>query len=321
MIISDRTLKNIANELEAQNALIGAIAGKNPGSYVVESWDEVQEIVSNGIANHVFAIGEQLIAGYTYSGVEYENAWDVVGFGTAIVKDDNGNEVEKPAMFIQQHYATIEGVQYDAPEPNNTLNTDGSVNTDVATYGYNRWSESGIRAWLNSEETAGHWFGSSFERNGVIVPRRASDVAPTQHSTYNGYLFNMDKELLSVLKPIKVTTATNTVTDGGVIDYTWDKIFLPSLIEMHINPQSTVEGSDWEYYRAMQDTPFAQYGTYTALIKYALNNKTSAQHCWLRSANRGTSRLAWYVYSSGYVSNSYASYAYRCAPACAIVGI
>lgn len=197
MIISDKTLKHIADELETQNALIGAIAGKDPGSYIVESWEDVQGIVSAGIADKVFAIGEQLIATYNYDGTEYENPMDVVGFGTAIVKDENGNEVEKPAMYLQQHWASIEAVQFDAPEPNNTLNPDGTTNTDVASYGYNRWSESGIRAWLNSELGAGRWFGDTFERNGSEVNRRASDVAPTQHGSYNGYLSCIDPELKS----------------------------------------------------------------------------------------------------------------------------
>ena len=321
MIITDATLKHIAEELETQNALIGAIAGKDPGSMIVESWEDVQQIVASGVADKIFAIGEQLITKYNYAGTEYECPFDVVGFGTAIVKDDNGNEVEKPAMYLQQHYATIESLQYDAPEPNNTLNPDGSVNTDVATYGYNRYSESGIRAWLNSAKNAGEWFGSVFERNGEEVARRTADVAPTQHGSYKGYIAGFDEDFLNVIKPIKVTTATNTITDGGAVDYTWDRFFLPSLVEMHINPQSAVEGTEFEYYKQMQSTPFAQYGTYEVLKKYALNAQANAQYCWLRSAYRGYSRNAWFVASSGYVGSSSAYDAYRCAPACAIVGI
>lgn len=319
-IITNAQVHRIAQELNAQNAVLSAIAGKG-GSYPVENWKDVVQIVRDGIADKVFAIGEQLISNYTYNGVVYENPMDVVGFGTAIVKDENGDEVEKPAMFLQQHWASIEAIQYDAPEPNNTLNPDGTTNTDVASYGYNRWSESGIRAWLNSDEVASKWFKSTFERNGEIVTRRISDIAPTQHTTYNGYLFNIDPELKDVLVPIKVTTACNTVTDDGVIDYTWDKVFLPSLIEMHINPQSSAEGKEWDYYKAMQETPFAQYGIYTNLIKYTLNAQTSAQYCWLRSAYRGGSRYAWIVANSGGVSFTSTYNVYRCAPACAIVGI
>ena len=39
----------------------------------------------------------------------------------------------------------------------------------------------------------------------------------------------------------------------------------------------------------------------------------------LRSADRGKSCVAWYVYSSGYVGSGITAYwAYRCAPACTI---
>ena len=37
-----------------------------------------------------------------------------------------------------------------------------------------------------------------------------------------------------------------------------------------------------------------------------------------RSAYRGNSSYAWYVYSSGYVVSDGAGYSMRCAPACAI---
>lgn len=319
-IISNSTLKNIAAELETKNALLAAIAGENPGTHVVENWSDIPQIVGMGVADKVFAIGEQLICNYNYGGTLYECPWDIVDFGHAIVKDENGVEVDKPAMFLQMHYSTIEGVQFDAPEPNNTLNPDGTVNTDVAAYGYNRWSESGLRAWLNSSADASRWFGNTFEVNGETKNRRTADVAPAQHTSYNGFMAGLDEDFLSIVKPIKVTTATNTITDGGVIDYTWDRFFPASLVQNHINPQSAVEGTEWAYYKAVQETAFAQYGTYTDLIKYALNNHNSAQACWLRSASRGTSRLAWNINSSGYVYY-YANNAFRCAPACAIVGI
>lgn len=320
-IISNSTLKSIAAELETKNALLAAIAGENPGSHIIENWSDIPQIVGMGVADKVFAIGEQLICNYNYGGTAYECPWDIVDFGHALVKDESGNEVDKPAMFLQMHYATIEAVQFDAPEPNNALNPDGTVNTDVATYGYNRWSESGLRAWLNSSADASRWFGNTFEVNGEIKNRRVADVAPTQHTSYNGFMAGLDPDFLSVIKPIKVTTATNTVTDGGVIDCTWDSFFPASLIENHINPQSAVEGTEWAYYKEMQPSAFTQYGTYADLIKYTLDSRNSAQYCWLRSDFRGSSRFAWRIANSGYVTYNNAYDAYRCAPACAIVGI
>ena len=95
----------------------------------------------------------------------------------------------------------------------------------------------------------------------------------------------------------------NTVNDGGEMDVTYDKVFIPSLEEMYINPQISGEGEAHEYYKRQAGTtsPLAQYGTYPQMITYAVENHTSAQIVRLRSAARGDAGHTWIVYSSGYV--------------------
>ena len=125
------------------------------------------------------------------------------------------------------------------------------------------------------------------------------------------------------MKPTKITTGKNTVTDGGGVDVTIDRVFPASLEQMYIQPQlaSNVgsEGAYWEYYKRLlgATSPVARQQTYTRLIKRDLANN-AAQTRFLRSASLGGAGTEWYVASGGYVYGSNASGGYCCAPACKI---
>lgn len=182
----------------------------------------------------------------------------------------------------------------------NTRN--GNINSMQETgYGCNRWSTSAIRQYLNSDQPKGKWW----------APMDDWDVAPEQLATKDGFLRGLPEDMLRVIKPVKVVTYTNTVQDGGEADVTYDKVFLPSLEQMHITPQITGEGSTHEYWmrRSGSNTKLQQYKTYPRLITYSVSNHTSAQFVRLRSACRGYAINAWYVISSGVVYNYNASYA------------
>lgn len=318
-VILDETGQAIVEKLHTQNVLLQAIAGAGQ----IEPWSsyaEIEAIVRSGNADKVFAYGDQIIVPYTATnGTVYQMPFDVVHFGNVELADGS----IKPGMFLQSHYATLEGVQFDAPEPDNTLGSGGAVDSNIASYGYNRWSESGIRAWLNSEAAAGNWFGSYFERNGAQVARRAADVAPTQHGSVNGFMKGLPAEFKAILGEIKVQTSCNTVTDEGVTDVTHDKIFLASLEQMYGTPQASgVEGDYWEYWkqRLGLTSPAAYHPTiYENYITYALENHSSAQYVRLRSAYRGNSYSTWHVYAGGYLTHGYAHGANRCAPACVVI--
>jgi len=132
-------------------------------------------------------------------------------------------------------------------------------------------------------------------------------------------LSGLSADLLAVIAQVKVTTYANTLIDGGVADVTYDKIFLPSLEQMYINPQVAGEGTYWPYWKNRLNvaSPVAQGGTYPALIKYRLGTGT-AEYQRLRSAYRGTATHAWYVNPSGTVNNFTAVSASRPSPACVI---
>ena len=285
----------------------------------IQSYYDIQTIVRAGKAQEVFNIGDEIPVKYTdTNGTQYDMPFRVVAFQNIELQDGT----TKQGMFLQSKYATLEGVQFDAPEPDNTLGSGGAKDDNVASYGYNRWSESGIRAWLNSDATANNWWGSTFERGGQTVSRRAADVAPTQLASVNGFLRGLPSSFVDVLGKVKIQTSCNTVTDSGVTDTTYDKIFLASLEQMYTTPQASgVEGEYFEYWKEALglNSPSSWHPTtYEAYKTYALENHNSAQRVRLRSATRGNSYNTWYVYSGGSISGYTAYDALRSAPVCVI---
>lgn len=187
----------------------------------------------------------------------------------------------------------------------NTRNGDLNSCQEMA-YGWNRWKTSAIRQYLNSDAAVGAWWTSQDDW----------DIAPNELTTKAGYLSGFSEDFREVLRPVEVVTYTNTVNDGGDPDTTYDKIWLPSLGEMYINPQIAGEGDPLDYWQDVNgtSTKWAQYGTYPALKHYALENHSSAQSVRLRSAYRGSACNTWFVHSSGYVNYSVASHSWLFAP-------
>ena len=188
----------------------------------------------------------------------------------------------------------------------------GNLNSMQETaYGWNRWKTSALRQYLNSAAAIGSWW----------VAQDEWDIAPDQLTTKPGFLSGMPDDFVEHIKPVKVTTYPNTVyddTSGNTPDITVDKVFIPSLEQMFINPQKSGEGEYHEYWkrRSGRDTVMAQGSTYPQIITYAVESHTSAQSVRLRSANRGGACVTWYVGSSGSVfgASGSASGANRVAP-------
>ena len=175
-------------------------------------------------------------------------------------------------------------------------------------YGYNRYSYSAVRQYLNSAAPLGAWW----------KPCDMFDIAPDQLSTIAGFLSGCSESFIQVIKPVGVKTYLNTTQDSeiGESETVYDKVFLPSLEEMYITPQKAGEGDVHEYWRRAsgRTEPFAWSTSYPELVHYAVENHTSAQLVRLRSAGRNHSFSTWYVYTSGVVDGDYASYAYRFSP-------
>lgn len=403
-IILDETGKQIAEHLQTQNMLLNIIAGTAIAN--TSNLEDIHNIVRSGKASELFHIGDQIVVPWTdkATGITYQVPHDIVHFGNVTLAD--GETV--PAMYLQWHYATPFGVQFDnyealyhckdavlkagtynitmgnswgdnvvadktyqftltkdvpmngvlcgframpdqapanwtvtsyatitATEAIETVKvTEGNAGTSLGTlsantpysadavlnamhrvgYGYNRWSQSAMRQWLNSDADVNGWW----------TPQNQFDRAPDQLATKAGFMSGYNDDFLKCLGKIKVTTALNTVTDGDIeeddLEDTYDTFFLPALVNMHIAPQLAGEGEIFDYWKRVSEsaTPLAQYGTYPQMRTFAIENPTSPQYVRLRSSSRGYAGNTWYVYSSGYVSHSNAISAIRSAPVCAM---
>jgi len=199
------------------------------------------------------------------------------------------------------------GTELGATSTIDGYHTNDKVNAPArVVYGYNRWSQSALRQWLNSEAAAGAWWNAQNDW----------DRPPAQAATLAGFLSGYEEDVRQFFKPIKVVTVACNA-DNNVEDITYDRVFLSSLEQMYCVPQfAGKEGAYWEYYKRLlgRTTPAPTGYTYARLKKYALNAPTSAQYCWRRSANRSHAGNAWFVYASGTVSTYDAVTALRCAP-------
>ena len=395
-ILLDETGQQMLSAMNRQNALLEIMAADKIAE-LTTNLDEIHRLVREGIAEEVLAVGDQINVAWSDGTNEYTVPLDIVHFGNVELQD--GEIV--PGMWLQWHYCTPFGVQFDGYEAlykatealpagtyhftqastwsaaaagtyqftltqdvpaggviaglqrladtaieGNTVKTyatpdattpietatvtAGNGGTDLGTisntvpgalnsaqrlgYGYNRWSQSGIRQWLNSKAAVGAWW----------TPQNDFDMPPVELASQRGFMAGFSDEFLSILGKIKVTTALNTV-EGLATDRedTYDTFFLPSMEQMYSTPQlAGAEGEYWEYWkRALGLTSPALTGSsykYPGYLTYAINAKTSAQLVRLRSAFRGYATSTWVVNSTGYLGGNYAYYSGRCAPACVI---
>ena len=177
-------------------------------------------------------------------------------------------------------------------------------------YGSNRWKTSALRQYLN--KSGENWWASQTD----------FDIRPDKYAK-KGFMTGFSDDFLNAIKPIKVTTALNTVEGyAEATEDTYDTFFLPSLQQMYVSPQlANVEGNYFEYWKSrLGRTSYAGTGSSNVFdaFKIPAINANSAQNVRLRSASRGHAFSAWFVSSSGCVGNYYASDAFRFSPVCVI---
>lgn len=174
-----------------------------------------------------------------------------------------------------------------------------------AGYGWNRWKYSAARQWLNSDQPKGKWWTKQDDW----------DVVPSQLATKDGFLCGMPADMVAVLKPIKAITLTNTVSDGGVTDVTYDKVFLTSMSQMNVN-MSKEEGTVHEYWqrRTGSSKPIEPWKKYPCTIRYSAANHTSPQYVFSRSADPGGAGSIMNTGAAGSIDNTVAQIAFTYAP-------
>ncbi len=190
-----------------------------------------------------------------------------------------------------------------------TTGSNGLNTINNMRYGHNRYSTSAIRQYLNASGTG--WWKSQED----------FDIRPNEYSKH-GFMSGFNDDFLSAIKPVKVTTALNTVEGySNATEDTYDTFFLPSLEEMNATPQlSGAEGSYFPYWRSRLGlNTFASYHpTIYDGYKIPAINGNYVHYVRLRSTHRATSYNTWFVHSSGCVYGNYACNAYRFSPVCVI---
>ena len=367
----------------------------------IDNWSTFKKLVKAGLIQEYAPVGSQISDTWENAagGTNYDAPWDVVHHGA-------------DGTYLEQHYATPDGVPFDEPEaiyyaaagglpagtyhidigvnfgsgwvagkaikftlanamvegdqlvidcgtnnannPTNgrtwnvyakgstvskehgttsngtggtSLGTIGATNAHTPSgqlnavsrvvYGYNRWSQSAMRQYLNSTAAAGDWW----------TPQNDWDRPPAAAATLRGWLAGCSEDFLNILEPVEVVTALNNFDSSGSVttETTTDRIFLKSLQETYITPQfANVEGKDWDYYKTLAQEAglsgkFLQGNTYPILISHRLDDHSSPVVVRLRSCNRPHAHYVWFVNFGGMVGGgSGASEALRGRPACKI---
>lgn len=243
----------------------------------VSSWGNVQVIVQSGLADKIFKVGEQLICDHAYFG---ELTWDIIGINF----DPWGRDENPKNLWLQLHDTLPEALLFDAAEPDNP-------DADIAQYGYNRWSKSAIRQWLNSDAAADEWWQAQHEY----------DAPPEYANELDGFLYDIDQDFIKMVKPIMIQTELNQA-DGGEYEETRDKFFLPSRGEVY----GDIEGVE-------------QFPYYKLFGKKNKPSTTNRDGFWsLRTPNTDNSHMVGTVYYGGGYYTVGSIYNKLQAPACCI---
>lgn len=225
---------------------------------------------------------------------------------------DTATSTWKATSYAADGITTIETVAITSGSDGTDLGTmqfttrNGNLNSmQESGYGWNRWKYSAARQWLNSDQPKNKWWKKQDDW----------DIAPSQLSQKDGFLCGLPADMIAVLKPVKVITLANTVSDGGVTDITYDKVFLASFVEMNINI-NTAEGTPHEYWqrRTNSKTKLEPWKSYPCMIRYSAANHTSPQYVFSRSASRGGAYGVMNVGTDGGVYGTGAWYSNTYAP-------
>ena len=175
-----------------------------------------------------------------------------------------------------------------------------------AIMGYNRWTQSGLRQWLNSDAAASSWW----------TPQNIFDRPPS-NSTSAGFLSVVDDELRAVIGNVTKRSALNIVVDGGGYEDSEELMFLLSRSELYGGLENNInEGEPYPYYANYSDLSAPGTAADSNRIKY---RNGSAQYQWTRSCYSGYAGIARGVLPTGLISDRSAYDSYGVAPACNII--
>ena len=276
------TNSNFITKMDSQIAILKSISFKLGAKPT--DWADIQEAVRAGDISKYYKVGDQ----FTISWNETDLLWDIVAI-----------DVARPADSTKTHSLTLmphtqissTTMQFDAAEPTNP-------NSSRASYGNNRYSQSGIRQWLNSAANVGSWWTAQNEY----------DVAPTYATTMDGFMKGLPSDFLSVIGQTKIKVALNTVTDGGGYEEIIDRFYLASNTEVGLtNENNIAEEALFPYFDSADKRKKIRPGA------------SGASTWWLRTPYASNSCGVRRVNSSGALVTGYAYYTGGVCPACNII--
>ena len=186
---------------------------------------------------------------------------------------------------------------FDAKEPSNT-------NGDRRSYGNNRYSQSNIDQWLNSQ--AASWYSA---RHSYDAPPNNANVWSNynEYDTEAGFLSNFEADFRKAILDAVIRVAKNTVTDGGGYEDITRKVFLLSNTEVGLsNENSVAEGALWSYFSSAarrQCYPTAEAVSNSEYTNSSLN-ASSYWYWWLRTPNASNADYARDVNTDGSLNNN-----------------
>jgi hypothetical protein len=199
----------------------------------------------------------------------------------------------------------IQLMAFDAMEPTNTI-------SDRKTYGNNRYLHANLLSWMNSNAAAGAWYSA---KHTYDAPPTNANVNSgwNDYDTWAGFLAMMDANFVAAIQNTTVTTARNTVADGGGSESVTSKFFLASTTEVGLaNENGIAEGSLLALFS--NDASRVAYPTTQAVSNSeytnASLNASSGWYWWLRTPYSSNARSVRNVNASGALYNYNAFYGY-----------
>ena len=304
-------------------------------------------ILQSGAAGHVFEVGDLIPMPWTLyktaAGTAGTLTWRVVHIGDAVDADGvihhnalwlmsaYGINVNSTMIFDAKeemlattpifedgiYYYTKSGLNYIPAEV-----TYGDPIPEGAEYyisfqanmqkamqnGYGRWSHGWMRQWLNSEAAF------NMQGSGWWSSQHIGDVGPGDTAAerrYGGFLAGVPDAWKALMRPVRVPTALNTVSDGGGIEITNDRIFLPSVgqvggfVTQRTGWDYECEGAVWDWFRDEEeessDYNYDNYDNEKRIIK-ASEEATGGVSWMTRSPELSTPGEYRDVDSSGMIS-------------------
>lgn len=189
---------------------------------------------------------------------------------------------------------------FDAKESSNP-------NSSRQNYGNNRYSQSNIDQWLNSQ--AASWYSA---RHSYDAPPNNANVWSNynEYDTEAGFLSNFEADFRKAILDAVIRVAKNTVTDGGGYEDITRKVFLLSNTEVGLsNENGVAEGTLWSYFSSAARRQC--YPTAEAVSKstYTNSSLSASQYWWwwLRTPYASNANYARLVYTDGGL-NTYRAY-------------